>query len=114
MAEEFNRNAELQKYKWLTYEETAKWEPLAEDLEVSEVARSKEGFMQQWDDAGGDPRNLDDYWINRRNDFVARHMAQYRNNDEPLWDEDGIPTRRHLALIMWAYSPSTSLDKQDI
>jgi hypothetical protein len=32
-------------------------------------------------------------------------MAQVKAHGEPLW-KDGVPTRRHLALIMWAYSPS--------
>jgi hypothetical protein len=32
-------------------------------------------------------------------------MAQVRNKKEKLFDEDDFPTRRHLALIMWAYSP---------
>jgi hypothetical protein len=108
----FNRKSELKKYKWLTWSEAHSWEPLAEELGVSEVARSTRGFMAQYEKADGDPRRLSDYWINRRNDFVARHMAQYKNNDEPLWDDDGLPTRRHLALIMWAYSPSSALEKR--
>jgi len=52
---------------------------------------------------GGDPENLPEKWVRKRNGFVARHMAQMQN--EPWYDENGMPTRRHLALIMWAYSP---------
>jgi hypothetical protein len=32
-------------------------------------------------------------------------MAQVEARKEPLFDKNGWPTRRHLALIMWAYSP---------
>jgi hypothetical protein len=32
-------------------------------------------------------------------------MAQLEDNREALFNKKGLPTRRHLALIMWAYSP---------
>jgi hypothetical protein len=92
-------------YKWLPLDLVEDFEPLAESLDVSTVARSSRGFLPQFKKAGGDPDELTDYWRRKRNGFVARHMAQVRNNDEALWDKDGIPSRRHLALIMWAYSP---------
>lgn len=79
--------------------------PLARELGVSEVARSRSGFMGQYRRAGGDPNRLSDWWAQRRDNFVARHMAQVKTRKEPLW-RDGVPTRRHLALIMWAYSPT--------
>lgn len=81
--------------------------PVARSLGVSEVARSRIGFLAQYRRARGDPNRLSDYWADRRDAFVARHMAQVRARGEPLW-RDGVPTRRHLALIMWAYSPTTS------
>lgn len=80
-------------------------EPLAKRLGVSEVARSERGFMTQYKQARGHPERLSDYWIIRREGFIARHMAQVRERGESLYKEDGTPTRRHLALIMWAYSP---------
>lgn len=62
---------------------------------VSEVARSKRGFLTAYKKAGS-KKELSDWWIRRRNAFVARHLAQYRKN----------PTyRRKLALIAWAYKP---------
>ena len=79
--------------------------PLARKLGVSEVARSRAGFMGQYRRAQGDPNRLNDWWAQRRDNFVARHMAQVKARKEPLW-RDGMPTRRHLALIMWAYSPT--------
>lgn len=79
--------------------------PLAKQLGVSVVARSPRGFLTAYQEAGGDPQDLSDWWRARREAFIARHMAQVKKRKEPLW-EDGLPTRRHLALIMWAYSPA--------
>jgi hypothetical protein len=90
---------------WLRLDVIELLEPLAKELGVSEVARSKKGFMGAYRKAGGDPDRLSDWWIDRRNNFNARHMAQVKKRGEALW-KDGYPTRRHLALIMWAYSPT--------
>ena len=73
--------------------------------DVSVVARSRRGFLVAYRRAAGDPAALSDYWNTRRAGFVARHMAQVRKRGEPLFDAAGEPTRRHLALIAWAYSP---------
>lgn len=79
------------------------WEPLMEELGVSEVARSDRGFLRAYERRGR--ARLGAYWLSRREGFVARHMAQVVSNDEPLYDRRGRPTRRHLALVAWAYSP---------
>lgn len=79
----------------------------ARDRGVSEVARSSRGFLEQYRRAGGDPANLTEDWRSKRDAFVARHMAQVRSGQESLI-EHGRPSRRHLALIMWAYSPHPS------
>lgn len=85
---------------------------LVEDLEsfadirgVSQVARSQGGFLPAYRRAGGDPDELSDEWVDKREAFLARHLAQVKLRGEPLW-ADGDPTRRHLALVMWAYSPT--------
>lgn len=85
----------------------ARYRPLAVRLGVSSVARSPRGFLAAYRRAGGQPAKLSERWRRRREAFIARHMAQVRERGEPLW-EGGLPTRRHLALIMWAYSPSGS------
>jgi hypothetical protein len=54
----------------------------------------------------GSATALPDYWKRKREAFIARHVAQVQQRNEPLWDLDGRPSRRHLALIMWAYSPT--------
>lgn len=84
----------------------AKYEPLAQILGVSEVARSSRGFLSAYKRAGSYSR-LPEKWKAKREAFIARHMAQVNLHGEKLW-ANGEPTRRHLALIMWAYSPNAS------
>ncbi len=78
---------------------------------VSRVAAGRGGFAAAFTRANGDPNALGVHrktgrsWRARRNEFVARHMAQAKQNGESLW-VDGAPSARHLALAVWAYSPS--------
>jgi len=93
-------------YPYLSLSKVLRYEPMAAALGVSEVARSPRGFLKAYREAGGKSANLSPYWQNRREGFISRHLTQAVNRNEPLWDEDkDRPTRRHLALIMWAYSP---------
>lgn len=80
-------------------------EPQARKQGVSRVARSRAGFLSAYKATRGDSGRLSKFWRGKRDGFVARHMGQVKKNNEPLWTKDGHPTRRHLALIMWAYSP---------
>lgn len=91
-------------YKFMSLRETLAWEPLARFKDVSAVARSPRGFLTAYKKAGSS-RNLSSYWHQRRHGFIARHMAQVKKRGERLWKPDGQPTRRCLALIMWAYMP---------
>jgi len=79
--------------------------PLMESLDVSEVARSPRGFLTAYRKAKGDPKRLSPEWKSKREGFIARHMAQVKGRNEPLFESKDLPTRRHLALIAWAYSP---------
>jgi hypothetical protein len=101
-------------YDYLFMEEI---EPLLPDMEergVSEVARGPDGFLRQWRKADSDPERLTPWWATKRNNFVRRHMAYVKKNREALWEPDPHepgttrPTRRHLALVAWAYSPHKS------
>lgn len=84
------------------------------DLGVSEVARSRRGFLHRfmamdgdWDALGSDRYSGQD-WSDRQRNFVARHWKQIRDRKEPLWTTykgERIPTRHHLALIAWAWTP---------
>ena len=84
--------------------------PIMEAKGVSEVARSGEGFLSAYEAAHGDPRRLGksphgEPWTARRNAFLARHYAQVVEHGESLWDAHGEPSRRHLALVAWAWAP---------
>ena len=83
----------------------ARHEPAMRARGVSTVARSPRGFLTAWKRAGGDVAKLSPYWRRRREGFIARHMAQMELRHEPPRGAGGAPTRRHLALIAWAYSP---------
>ena len=78
---------------------------------VSHVAAGPGGFLEAYRRARGKPGALGyhatgESWRSRRNNFVARHMAQVLARREPLWTASGEPSRRHLALAVWAYSPT--------
>jgi len=84
--------------------------PLMEDYDVSEVARSERGFLTAFKKAGGDLSRMGNdpkfgqHWPSRRENFIARHMGQVASKGESLWSGSD-PSRRHLALIAWAYTP---------
>lgn len=84
----------------------------AQDRGVSQVATSSKGFGRAYLDLTdaelhelGPSKYPKQTWAQRRDGFIARHMAQARAQGEPLWTKRGTPTRRHLALAVWAYSP---------
>lgn len=92
----------------MSYAAAHAYEKEAESLGVSVVARSKNGFMREYELAKNArtmntrplPRGVKGgrTWGQKRNGFIARHLAQYKEN----------PKRRHyLALVMWAYDPKT-------
>ena len=90
----------------MTYAEAHAWEAEAARLGVSNVARSRDGFMREYEEAGTAsamntrplPRNVHGgvNWGEKRSNFVRRFIAQYKKN--PTYG-------RYLALIMWAYMP---------
>jgi hypothetical protein len=88
-------------YNFLDLDLALALEPEAAARGVSEVARSGRGFMRAYE-AG----QLGPDWMNKREGFIKRHLAQARQGGEPWFDESGQPTRRHLALAMWGYSPA--------
>jgi len=81
-------------------------EPLAAAQRVSLVARGPAGFLRAYEAAGGDASRLWPGWAAKRRAFLARHVAQAKAQREGWWTAGGEPTRRHLALIMWAWTPT--------
>jgi len=83
----------------MSYAQAHRYEREAARLGVSEVARGPGGFMRVYEKAR-DARTMRQVpvgnitWERRRDNFVRRHLVQYRKH----------PTyRRWLALAMWAY-----------
>lgn len=93
----------INKYEVMPLSEVLKYEADAERLGVSEVARSRNGFLGQYKRVNGKFRELNDFWKSKRNGFIARHLEGAKLNNENL--KDYRNNRRALALIMWAYKP---------
>jgi hypothetical protein len=106
-------------YPWLTLGEAKALMAEAKRRGVSKVARgevpskqTREGFMQAYARVRGSKRAMAQRmatnrttWAQRREGFIARHKAP----GGPWWETvHGVerPTRRHLGLVMWAYSPT--------
>lgn len=84
-----------QAYPFIPYDQILEWLPTMKRLGISQKARSKGQFIDQYRTAGSASR-LSLYWHRKRNGFIARHLAQYKKK----------PTlRRRIALIAWAFNP---------
>jgi hypothetical protein len=95
----------------LSLDKVRKWAPVAAARGVSVTARGRGGFLPAFRRAGGrlgDMGTAKDgqRWTKKRRDFLRRHLTQVIETREPLFQADGTPTRRHLALICWGYSPA--------
>lgn len=78
---------------------------------VSEVARGPGGFLEAYRATRGHPDRIAIYWAQKRAGFIQRHRAQLRQDEHADgWEPDPAggtrPTRRHLALAVWAWSPT--------
>jgi hypothetical protein len=96
----------MSRYPVMPYKAAHAWEKQAATRGVSAVARSARGFMRMYQ-AAGTWDNVNDYWRRRREGFLARHIAQAMRG-ENIWERTRTgwrPTRRSLAMIMWAFMP---------
>jgi hypothetical protein len=84
------------KYPFLRMNTIEMYMPLIKDYKVSVQARKPNQFLDIYKTYGQQlPRN----WALKRENFITRHIIQYRQN----------PTiRRRLAIIVWAYDPEDS------
>lgn len=93
---------EWQDYAWVPYWIAHHYEQEAKAHKVSAVARSRRGFMRQYEEAGTSQemrkRQVAEYPHQtrgqRRSNFISRHLVQYQKNRT---------YRGWLALMMWAY-----------
>ena len=81
------------KYEFLPLTLINDYLPLIQKYKVSQQARKKNQFFDQYKYHGS---QLPPFWFQKRENFITRHLVQYRAN----------PTiRRRLALITWAFDP---------
>jgi hypothetical protein len=104
--------------EWLTLDEVEAALPAMRHFDAARVARGDQqstqtgdGFLPNYRKAKGSKAKMkkrqartNETWFDRRNNFVKRHMAQARKNRENLF-HNGIPSKRMLGLIAWAYVP---------
>ena len=125
------KKKEDKKYPWLPLETIKKYEKIAEEYGISEVARgikkstkTDEGFLRIYKKVGGKSHKLQyipikkdkpsgqDYWSYRIS-FIKSRLGQMKaNKTELFYTEDkykGLPTKQHIILIMHGYSPAKNL-----
>jgi hypothetical protein len=87
--------------------------PLMRVENVSRVSREK-GFLRRLQVVQGrydrmgyiNFKKNKETWLQRRENFIKRHLAQVIKRDEPLYQVNGLPTRRTLSFYAWGYDPS--------
>jgi hypothetical protein len=81
------------KYPFLRIKTIDMYMPMIIDYKVSIQARKPNQFLDTYKKYG---QQLPDKWLEKRENFIKRHIAQYRENPS---------VRRRLAIITWAYDP---------
>ena len=84
----------IKEYRFMPLSAVLKYVPEMQRLGVSQIARSRTGFLSAYKKAGSS-QYLSDDWKRKRHGFIARHLATYKKGQN----------RRKLALIAWAYNP---------
>ena len=84
------------KYEIMPYNEVKKYEPYAIYENVSEIARSKNGWYYTLKKNKGDITQMPQELIQKRNSFIARTLGAFLKN----------PTfRRLISMYMWSFDP---------
>ena len=84
------------RYPFLSLKTIEMYMPLIKQYKVSIQARKPGQFLSVYKLHG---QQLPQKWAEKRENFITRHIIQYREN----------PTiRRRLAIITWAYDPEKS------
>lgn len=90
----------LKHYRFMSLSSVLKYVPEMQRLGVSEVARSRRGFISAYKRAGISD-DLSEGWKIKRNAFIARMLKSYKINKK----KGHNITRQRLSLIAWAYDP---------
>ncbi len=99
------------KYPFLRRSIVIRMLPTIDRYKVSLVARGKrkskqteKGFTQVF--LNGNSLDAlatkNSSWLEHRENFISRHLK----GSGKMWKKNGYPTRKHLALISWGYSPT--------
>lgn len=95
--------------------------PLREKYETNNELADK--FIKAYKEkAKGDYKNLrtvasgDDKptWDIIRNQEIKKILKEFEESRPDLWNSDDLPTKDHLRLILWAYSPEASKIKKNV
>lgn len=113
------------KYEYLDLETIKKYEPLAKKLKVSQVARGIEkatkteyGFLVMYKKYGKGKLPFIPIFTNHpekgdydifREKYINARLGQMKKMKIALYDDNGLPTKHHLTLIMNGYSPDKKL-----
>ena len=84
------------KYKIMDYKNVLKHEKEAIDKNVSEIARSKNGWFHTLKKNKGDISKMPNALLKKRDSFIARTLPAYLKNKT---------RRRLLSLYMWSFDP---------
>jgi hypothetical protein len=90
----------IKSYRFMPLASVLKYVPEMQRLGVSEVARSRNGFIGAYKRAGSS-EYLSESWKIKRNAFIARMFKSYKINQKK-----GLKvTRQRLSLIAWGFNP---------
>tara|TARA_Y100000389_G_scaffold190863_1_gene216228 strand:- start:552 stop:881 length:330 start_codon:yes stop_codon:yes gene_type:complete len=107
--------------KYLSLATIKRYEKLANAYNVSRVCRgldkstkTNEGFLVVYKKIKDSEKlkhvlaTKNTTWDSYRRNVIKAKLAQMQKNKIPLYI-DGIPSKMHTILIMWAYSPDRNL-----
>ena len=118
------QRGKLETLTYLSPKEMDSLEFLAEYYKISDKARglakptkSDVGFKVMWKSmAKGDKKKLRNMpimvskpdgntWDKHRNNYIKRRISMLGNTKNGLYYSNGLPSKLHINMIMWAYSP---------
>lgn len=106
------------KYPYMLLSHIEMFEDDMKQKKVSKVSRER-GFLKRYKEVQGKPhdmgyryKNRTHKWLHERENFIKRHLAQVIKKNEPLYDQNGMPTRRTLSFYAWAFDPMPQMTRK--
>jgi len=93
--------------------------PLQQEYKIAN--KKAAAFLTAYKKAGADYKNLrtvasgedEPTWDIVRNKELKKLLKEIDEKDSPMWKDD-VPTKEHMELILWAYSPEASRIKKNL